>query len=95
LPDQASGADATPGNSHRAGRPIAPVVLRIHRWICAAAFLGGIGAGLYYRAWEMIGLFSGGALVGLTFAYMMLASLFGRPGLRWRVFLGDIMDILF
>jgi hypothetical protein len=69
--------------------------LHIHRWICAAAFLAGIAAGLYYRTWEMIGLFSGGALVGLAFAYMMLASLFGWPGLRWRVFLGDIMDILF
>jgi hypothetical protein len=71
-----------------------PLVLRIHDRLCIAAFLGSVGLAIYYREWEVVGLVGGGALVVLTFGYMILARLFGWPRLRWRRVLADLADFI-
>jgi hypothetical protein len=70
------------------------LLARIEAMISLAALAGGIAAAIYFRDVVAIGLIGCGIFVGLAFAYTMLALLLAWPRLRWREFLGEIVDFL-
>jgi hypothetical protein len=67
---------------------------RVEWMISAAAFAGGIAAATYFRDWVAIGLIGCGVFVGLATIYTILALLFAWPRLRWRRFLGEVLEFL-
>jgi len=67
---------------------------RIEGMIFAAALAGGIGAAVYYRDWVAIGLIGCVVFVALAIIYTVLAHLFVWPRLRWRNFLGEVVEFL-